>query len=147
MRLPCLLAPLALTLASGCAALGAQPSRVGITSDPPGAEVYVMGGSVGLTPLTLDENTIFPLTYPSEKQALYGAVELRKPGCSNAVQRVGTRALDKGVHVKLDCAEVPVATEKLSIESRLKQLRELRDKGLITEQEAREIRQRILGEL
>jgi len=63
------------------------------------------------------------------------------------VQRVGTRALAKGVHVKLDCAEVPVAAEKPSIELRLKRLQELRDKGLITEQEAGEIRQRILGEL
>jgi len=106
-----------------------------------------MGSRIGLTPLTLDEKTIFPLTYPEEKQALYGAVELRKTGCSNATQRVSTRALAQGVHVKLACTEVSVAVEKPAIEVRLKQLQELRDKGLITEQEAREIRQRILGEL
>lgn len=154
--------------------MDAKPSRVDITSDPAGADVYVMGSRVGLTPLTLDENTIFPLIYPGEKQALYGAVELRKAGCKSAMHRVSTRAVAKGVHVKLDCGEAartetstprqaqpsqppvsangqaqttPVVKEKPGIEFRLKQVQDLRDKGLITEQEAREIRQRILGEL
>ena len=106
-----------------------------------------MGSRVGVTPLTLDEKTIFPLTYPEEKQALYGAVELRKADCSNAMQRVSTRALEQGVHIKLDCAGEPVEAEKPGIELRLRQLQALRDKGLVTEQEAREIRLRILGEL
>jgi len=106
-----------------------------------------MGNRVGLTPLTLDEKTIFPLTYPEEKQALYGAVELRKADCSNAMQRVSTRALERGVHVKLDCAGTPVATQAPAIEQRLRRVQELRNEGVITEMEAREIRQRILGEL
>jgi len=106
-----------------------------------------MGSRVGLTPLTLDEKRIFPLTYPEEKQALYGAVELRKADCSNAMQRVSTRALERGVHVKLDCAGTPVATQRPAIEQRLRRVQELRNEGVITELEAREIRQRILGEL
>ncbi len=106
-----------------------------------------MGSRVGLTPLTLDEKTIFPLTYPEEKQALYGAVELRKADCSNAMQRVSTGALERGVHVKLDCAGAPVATQRPAIEQRLRRVQELRNEGVITESEAREIRQRILGEL
>jgi argininosuccinate lyase len=40
-----------------------------------------------------------------------------------------------------------VVKQTPAIEQRLKHVQELRDKGLITEQEAREIRQRILGEL
>lgn len=173
-RLPYLLAPLVIALASGCASLGAKPDRVDVTSDPAGAAVYAMGAKVGVTPLTLDQDTIFPLTYPRDKQALYGAVELRKAGCNSATQRVSTRAVVKGVHVKLDCGEAartetstprqaqpsqppvsangqaqttPVMKEKPGIEMRLKQVQDLRDQGLITEQEAREIRQRILGEL
>ena len=127
--------------------MGATPSGIGITSDPAGAEVYVLGSRVGLTPISLDENVIFPATYPGEKQALYGAVELRKAGCDSAVQRVSTRAVAQGLHVKLDCGEAPVGAGEPGVELRLKRLQELRDKGLVTEQEAGEIRRRILGEL
>jgi hypothetical protein len=173
-RLSCLLAPLTLALAAGCAPMGAKPGRVDVTSDPAGADVYAMGSKVGVTPLTLDQDVIFPLTYPSEKQALYGVVELRKAGCGDARQSVSTRALARGIHVKLDCGAAaraetptprqaqpspapapvnahvpptPVAKEKPGIEPRLRQVQDLRDKGLITEQEAREIRRRILDEL
>lgn len=173
-RPSCLLAPLVIALASGCAPMGAKPGRVDVTSDPAGAEVYAMGSKVGVTPLTLDQDVIFPLTYPSEKQALYGVVELRKAGCADARQRVSTRALARGIHVKLDCGTAarvetpaprqaqpappaapvnahvpptPAAKEKPGIELRLRQVQDLRDKGLITEQEAQEIRRRILDEL
>jgi hypothetical protein len=172
-RISCLLAPLAVVLAAGCAPIGAKPGRVDVTSYPAGADVYAMGSKVGVTPLTLDQDVIFPLTYPGEKQALYGVVELRKAGCADARRSVSTRALARGIHVKLDCgaaspatpassqaqpappaapvnAQVPptpVAKEKPGIELRLRQVQDLRDKGLITEQEAEEIRRRILDEL
>lgn len=154
--------------------MGTKPNRVDVGSDPAGADVYVMGSKVGETPLTLDQDAIFPLTYPGEKQALYGVVELRKAGCLPVSQRVSTRAVSRGLHVKLDCGEAaraetpaspqaqpaqpagsaneqapatPEVKETPDIEQRLKHVQELRDKGLITEQEAHEIRQRILGEL
>jgi hypothetical protein len=173
-RLSCLLAPLFVALASGCAPMGTKPGRVDVSSDPAGADVYVMGSKVGVTPFALDQDAVFPLTYPAEKQALYGMVELRKVGCLPVSQRVSTRAVSRGLHVKLDCGEAaraetpaprqtqpalpaatanepalatPVVKEKPGIELRLKQVQELRDKGLITEQEAQEIRRRILGEL
>jgi len=115
-RFSCLLTPVLIALASGCAPMGATPGRVEVTSDPAGAEVYAMGSKVGVTPLTLDQHLIFPLTYPSEKQALYGVVELRKAGCADARQSVSTRALARGIHVKLDClaaarAETPAHRE------------------------------------
>lgn len=171
-RPSCLLAPLVIALASGCAPMGAKPGRVDVTSDPAGADVYAMGSKVGVTPLTLNQDAIFPLTYPSEKIAIYGVVELRKAGCADAKQSVSTRALARGIHVKLDCGAAaraetpaprqaqpalvpanakipptPVAKEKPGIELRLRQVQDLRDKGLITEQEAQEIRRRILDEL
>lgn len=182
-----LLLPLAIALMSGCAPMGAKPGWIEVTSEPAGAEVYVMGGKVGVTPLSLDQNLAFPLTYPSEKQALYGAVELRKAGCTPATQRIGTRALAKGLQIKLECgaAAAPAATagpyqaaqpgqtppvssaasvaapvqppapplaapavpQKPDMASRLRQVQELRDKGLITEQELQEVRKRLLGEI
>lgn len=173
-RLSGLLAALLVALASGCAPMGTKPGRIDVSSDPAGADVYVMGEKAGVTPLTVDQDAIFPLTYPAEKQALYGVVELRKAGCLPARQNVGTRAVSRGLRVKLDCGEgaraetpasrqtqpaapaasaneqapaTPVVKQTPAIEQRLKQVQELRDKGLITEQEAQEIRQRILGEL
>lgn len=174
--LPCLLALLVITLAPGCAPMGAKPGRVEVTSEPAGADVYAMGSKVGVTPLTLDQDVVFPLTYPAEKQTLYGVIELRKAGCADARQGVSTRALARGIHVRLDCGEAataekpapsemqpapaltpvpaggqvaPTATPKETsgIEQRLRQVKDLRDKGLITEQEAQEIRRRILDEL
>lgn len=170
--LSCLLALLVIALAPGCAPMGAKPGRVDVTSDPAGADVYAMGSKVGVTPLTLDQDVVFPLTYPIEKQALYGVVELRKAGCADARQGVSTRALARGIHVRLDCGEAaaaektaprqmqpaptpvpasgqvpPAPKETSGIELRLRQVKDLRDKGLITEQEAQEIRRRILDEL
>lgn len=174
-RISCLLAPVAVALVAGCAPMGAKPGRIDVSSEPAGAAVYVMGEKAGVTPLTLDQDAIFPLTYPAEKQALYGKVELRKAGCQPATQAVSTRAVARGVHVKLGCGEAapasgpavpappavpatapatsvpvpatPAAQPRPAIDSRLRQVRDLLEQGLITEQEAREIRQRILDEL
>lgn len=152
-------------------ALGKQADKLDITSDPLGAEVYVMGARVGVTPLTLDQERVFPVVYPREQQSLYGVVELRKPGCTTQSVKVGTKTVTKGVQIKLACGEaavpvvaVPALRQSAAVPTleqtvrevsrdystyatRLRQIIELREKGLITEQESREIRQRILGEL
>ena len=150
--------------------LGKQADKLDITSDPLGAEVVVMGARVGVTPLTLDQDRVFPVVYPREHQSLYGVVELRKPGCTTQSVKVGTKTVTKGVQVKLVCGEVAVPAAAVpamrqsvpvpalepvrevsrdysTYATRLRQIIELREKGLITEQESREIRQRILGEL
>ena len=151
--------------------LGKQADKLDITSDPLGAEVYVMGARVGVTPLALDQDLVFPVVYPREQQSLYGVVELRKPGCTTQSIKVGTRAVSKGIQLKLACGDAvapavvvsplrqpaaapaveqtarEVARDHASYATRLRQIIELREKGLITEQESREIRQRILGEL
>lgn len=166
-----LAAPLSAALIAGCAAVGAKPGRIDVSSEPPGAEVYVMGDMIGVTPLTLEQTRVFPLTYPSEKQALYGKIELRKPGCQPAVRAVSTRAVAEGIRVTLDCAgapqpaahtqadPVPASATRVApatpaapaqtpgVDQRLRQVRDLLEQGLITEQEAREVRMRILNEL
>ncbi|MBI3154997.1 MAG: PEGA domain-containing protein, partial [Burkholderiales bacterium] len=94
---------LAAAAVAGCASLGEQPGRIAIASDPPGAEVYVMGRRVGVTPLAVEQRLIFPPTYPGEQQALYGMVELRRPGCASVQRAVSVRGVARGVEVKLDC--------------------------------------------
>lgn len=142
---------LAISLIPGCAPLGAIPDQIHVTSEPPGAEVYVMGEKAGVTPLNVNQSAVFPPRFPAEKQSLYGNIELRKAGCKNSIQRVSTGLVTKGVHVRLECDETAGAGKAestgASIESRLRRVQELRDKGLITDQEAREIRQRILNGL
>lgn len=143
-------------LSPACATLGSHPGQINVTSEPAGAEVYVMGEKLGVTPLVVNQNAVFPPAFPATKQALYGNIELRKPGCKDVVQPVSTRALARGVHVRLECegagvSESPAASRPAdpaaSMEMRLRRVQDLRDKGLITEQEARDIRQRILNEL
>lgn len=173
-------------LLSACHGLGAKPGKVSVTSEPVGAEVWVMGAKVGETPMILDENLVFPLTYPKDKQALYGMVELRKAGCASSTLSVSAKKVERGINVKLDCGQAapkpapvmpapvsvvapapiappvsavpvvpaapaestkPMLIEGANVEARLRRVIELRDKGVISEQEAREIRQRILGEL
>lgn len=176
---------LSAAVTAGCASLGEQPGRIAIASDPPGAEVYVMGRRVGVTPLSVEQRLIFPPTYPSDQQALYGMVELRRTGCTPVQRAVSVRGVARGVEVKLDCAagtrpaaeaapaavpaaaptivpaaaprpDTPAATvppgaapsaTTAAIEARLRRVQELRERGVISEQEAQEQRRRILGEL
>ena len=147
----------ALALLAGCAPIGTKPDRVAVSSDPTGADVYVMGTKLGTTPASIPLAAVFPPTYTSDAQRLYGTVELRHAGCAPVTQTVSTRAVARGVHVKLDCgpakppdAAAPAAEAAgpvdvpLAPEQRLRQLRDWLDQGLITEDEAADARRRIL---
>lgn len=156
-------AVLALALAgavSACAPWGKEPEKISIGSVPPEAEIFVMGEKVGVTPMAVDLSAIFPVAYAPEKQALYGAVELRKPGCRNSTNAITTQTISKGLRVTLECegaapagstatksATIVDAPPKADVEARLRKVRELREKGLISEQEEQAARQRILHEL
>lgn len=140
----------------GCAPLRSNPDMIPVESDPSGAEVYVMGKKVGITPLEVRQIDVFPLTYSPEQQDLYGKIVLKKEGCTEHRQPVSTKVYAKGAKIKLDCggaapeaakATRPAAPETSSVENRLRQLKDLREKGLITEEEEKETRQRILKDL
>jgi hypothetical protein len=145
---------------SACAPWGKEPDKINVSSVPAGAEVFVMGEKAGVTPLAVELSAVFPVAYPPTKQVLYGVVELRKPGCRNVSGMVTAQAIAKGMNVTLECegatpsgmmAAKPAAagesTQRKDIETRLRNVRELREKGLISEQEEREARQRILHDL
>jgi hypothetical protein len=146
---------LTLALASGCAWWGPQPDQVQVESDPPGAEVYVMGEKVGVTPISVPQELIFPVTYLAAQQDLYGTVTLRKAGCADSVRRVSTGAMSRGIHAKLECQAASggaapgdgARPAPPPLEERLRRLKDLQDKGLITDEDAAEARRRILGEL
>lgn len=142
--------------------------RLHIESDPAGAEVGVIGGRAGVTPLTISERAIYPNDYPDDRAHLYGVITLRRTGCETLTHRVTLDDIERGLKLKLDCraASPPtaapatqpsfpaageetrsaVAGEGFS-QRRLRQLQvlqELLDEGLIGSDEEQRIRRRLL---
>lgn len=165
----------------GCTgtAFVSSSETVSVTSEPPGAMVYVMGESVGETPLTINQKDLFPTVYDQSKQALYGAILFKKSGCEDLSQPVGMNAGGTGIKAKLVCEGQPLIQEKVvqtptpeetntptnaetsqqaskptvskqpsrPVKQRLLNLQDLRESGLLSEEEYLKIRQRILDEL
>lgn len=147
--------------------------KLRIETDPPGAEVLLIGGKAGYTPLTIGERALYPNDYPDDQAHLYGVVTLRREGCKTVAHRVTLDDLGRGLNVALDCgapsavpggnpgapasaaspvaavpssSSGPVAGESVS-QRRLRQLQvlqELLDEGLIDSVEEQRIRRRLL---
>jgi hypothetical protein len=134
-----------------------------IESEPPGAEVYTISGRIGVTPLSISERAIYPNTYPDDKAALYGMVVIRKAGCEEYRKRVTLDDVGLGIKAALTCARPGVTERVVQGDTRpvaprpppgeslpqkrlrqLKVLQELLDEGLVTPEEERTIRGRIL---
>jgi hypothetical protein len=135
----------------------ADNNPVKIESDPSGAAVYVMGEKVGVTPLKISRKDVFPITYPKEKESLYGTVTLKKAGCSDFTKTVNSEITNVGLNAQLDCGDMkPASPQQTSrdtpiinktVEQRLEKIKDLLNKGLITEEEANKARARVLNDL
>jgi len=155
-----------LLLAAGCSSTDGGITRlqtqsagnnpINIESEPAGAEVYVMGEKIGLTPLKINPRDVFPITYPKDKESLYSKVPLKKAGCSDLTKSVSMKITNVGLHAQLECRDmnppsspmakaVPGISE--SVEQRLEKIKDLLNKGLITEEEAKKARERVLNDL
>ena len=156
----------ALLLAVGTS-VHAQALQVGtlrIESTPSAAEVELIGGLAGTTPLTVSERDIYPNSYPDARAALYGTVTLRHAGCEPLQHRVTLGDLKQDLHLRLDCVAAkvtpaaraaatstavspPTASPPDLPQRRLRQLQvlqELLDEGLISPAEEQRVRRRIL---
>ena len=155
-RLPYVL----LLCTAGCSNMGdyfpaAGNEPIPVDSIPTGAEVYVMGERAGVTPLQVARAAVFPNVYPKEKESLYGRVTLKKAGCADYTRTVSSEISSRGMHALLDCAPVETGSSAASgnshqgesAEQRLERIRDLLNKGLITEDEAKKARERILNDL
>ncbi len=163
-------APLLLCLAAvtGIAAADSplEPRRFPVQSEPSGAEVRVIGGRLGTTPLTLNERDIYPNDFPDERLDDYGVVILSHPGCETLRHRVTREEIEQGLKLRLECrqsiaaappaaatpsaraAETAGQTAESKADRRLRQLRvldELLEEGLLSPEEERRIRRRILS--
>lgn len=162
----------AVLLAAAVAAVPAESAvltlrKLRIESDPPGADVVLIGGAVGRTPLTVNEREIYPNDYPDDQAHLYGVVTLRRGGCATHVHRVTLDDIERGLKVVLICEGTPAVASPLPpradapfptapagaipahsvLERRLRQLQvlqELLDEGLIGAAEEQRLRRRLL---
>jgi PEGA domain len=153
-----------LLLVAGCSSMGsvsnyfpaAGDNPIKIESDPSGAAVYVMGEKVGVTPLKISHKDVFPNIYPKEKESVYGRVTLKKEGCSDFTRTVSAEISNVGLRAQLDCGDMnptpsrtPRDAPRISetVEQRLDKIKDLQNKGLITEEEAKKAREHILNDL
>jgi len=152
-----------LLLVAGCSstkpgdlfpAAGNNPIKV--ESVPTGADVYVMGAKAGVTPIEISRKDVFPNLYPNSKELLYGRITVKKEGCSDYTRTVSADISNNGLHAKLDCGDnysvtpgttgnTPRSSE--TVEQRLDKIKDLLNKGLITEEEAKKARERVLNDL
>lgn len=145
---------------TACAQLPQAPERITINSDPPGARAWVSGRELGLTPLPVVIDEVFPMRWTARMDksedgfAFYRRLELldlKKDGCEPYSNQITAAALGKDIQVTLKCDPnyVPPAIVSTgeTIEQRLQKLEHLKSKALITEDEFQQQRQRILNQL
>jgi hypothetical protein len=156
-------AVLALAASGSLHAQALQVGTLRIESTPSAAEVELIGGKVGVTPLTVNERDIYPNSYPDARAELYGTVTLRHAGCEPLRHRVTLDDLKQDLRLRLDCtvataptarpvpppsvAHLPPAPAQTLPQRRLRQLQvlqELLDEGLISPAEEQRVRRKIL---
>lgn len=156
-------AVLALAASGSLHAQALQVGTLRIESTPSAAEVELIGGKVGVTPLTVNERDIYPNSYPDARAELYGTVTLRHAGCEPLRHRVTLDDLKQDLRLRLDCtvataptarpvpppsvARLPPAPAQTLPQRRLRQLQvlqELLDEGLISPAEEQRVRRKIL---
>lgn len=142
---------LASGLLSACAGGSMIPrdaNQFTVSSTPSGATVHVMGKELGVTPLDVTKEQVFPLTYPKELENKFGRIQIRHPGCEPYETPVSGYILSTGLKAKLVCAHTeskPTARE--NPQERLRQLKAIFDEGLISEEEYQVKRQSILEDI
>lgn len=152
---------------SGCASMPGPASKITIDSDPQGAQVIVSGKDIGTTPLPVVLDQVFPMHWTGRVDSDVGpgfafyrrleTVTIKKDGCEPYTGTLTGDALTHNIKVSLKCdpnykpappsAAPAAAPQNETVEQRLQQLEDLKKKGLITDDEYREQRQRILNQL
>lgn len=165
-RLPGIVLTCSALLLSGCSGLGGGTSpgghRIALVTEPPGATVYADGNEIGTTPLDFSPGEHFRAGFVGSENAIMGyryigKLAVKKPGCRDYLTEVDDSLLSKDIHVQLECdpdyrpaepvnTRQPSATAQ-SAEQRLRRIRDLHDEGLLSDEEYRQLRQRVLDTL
>ena len=156
---------------AGCAANQIGPAnRITIDSEPQGAQVLVADKQIGVTPVVVVLDDVFPMHWTSRTKkddegfAFYRRLDtltIKQAGCETYSAQVNTNNLAHDIKIGLKCDpnyKPPVAAappssapaqpaEASTLEQRLQRLETLKQKGLISDEEYRTQRQRVLGEI
>ena len=140
---------------------------VNIRSEPSGANVLADGKLIGTTPMQIRTDRVFPAKRRGLDWQREGTLTLERTGCAPKTLEVDNELLKRSLNVDLECrpdapavvaapTAVPASRSAAtrasmptggSTAERLEELEELRRKNLVTEQEYRSIRKRILDQL
>jgi hypothetical protein len=140
---------------------GKQGRIITVTSTPSGATVRANGDKLGETPLKVDIDKSFPRSWvPAEDYGIVyrvsGKLSVEKSGCDDYTVPVSPTAPAEDLDVTLVCtqqtpapsaAETPEPVIPETMEQRLKKLDKLYRDGVISSDEYKQHRDRILGEL
>lgn len=147
---------------AGCATADRPGPResIVINTDPQGAQVYVAGREIGVTPVTVVLDERFPRHWTGrahpDEEAVFSyrrmeTVDFKKEGCQPYTHVYVEQELKDDVMVRLKCdpnykPAAPAASAH-SLEQRLRALDDLKSKGLVTDEEYKAQRQRILNSM
>ncbi len=150
---------------SGCAAMDSGAGRSGtirVTSEPAGAVAYADGAELGVTPLEIVPGNHFRSGFVGLSYRYTGTLSLKKAGCEPWSTEVNDYILSKDVHATLKCDAAAPAAEPAVLPpgpapaaphgtdpyvERLERIESLHKKGLISDEEYRQLRARILEKL
>lgn len=151
---------------SGCAGTSVLSEKTGnrikVSSDPAGATVVADGAELGVTPLQIVPGNHFRSGFVGLSYRYVGKLSVKKPGCDTWSTDVNDFVLSKDIHAKLKCdpnyrpplpgpaaGSAPAAQETppASAVERLEQIENLRKKGLISDEEYKQLRLRVLDKL
>lgn len=151
------------TVLPGCVSMSGNSSdsyggRIKITSEPAGAMAYADGIELGATPLQIVPGNHFRSGFVGFSYRYVGKLSIKKPGCETWSVEVNDYILSKDVHAKLKCdpnyqppaaqpAAGTVAPAQDTAVERLERIEALRKKGLISEDEYKQLRTRVLEKL
>jgi len=154
-----------IVLLQGCSGAKVKEKLPNITSTPVAATIFANGVEIGITPLHKNLYEVFPAAWSGWTYQASGVLSVKKAGCSDFNLKVSDAILAKPIHAKLNCdkhyvapvqmpVDMPVkSSEKMNkkkmskTEKRLGELKGLYGKGVITEDEYKATRKRILNEL
>lgn len=149
-------------LVSSILLMSCETNRViTIDSAPQGARVIADGRDIGKTPLKIEPDDVFPPRWIGSNYMVKGKLELKKLQCEPVSVKVNDLVLSKDISQQLTCSEKQVTQtnapanpqngkslpRKDNITQRLEKLNQLHKKGLVTDEEYKTQRLRILNEL
>jgi len=147
-------------LLQGCAGSSTKKDETpSVTSSPSGAAVFANILELGQTPLQANLYDAFPAGWQNSIYQAQGVLVVKKDGCKDYTLKVNDLILSKPIHAELECSKAskpekttaaampPMVTTPSSTEKRVEELEALQKKGVITEDEYKKTRERILSEL